>query len=336
MAVVLITGIPGSGKTLYAVSRLKKEIETNHGLPADEQRKIYCDITGLKIENIEPPPLDWRETPPRSLLIYDEAQFNECFKPARGLTRYKQVEDLTIHRKTGHDIWFITQDPNRLHNDILAMVQEHYHLERPYGAKLATIYQYRGAEKNAKRPTVKDRAERKSLFNYDKTLYDLYESSQVDDGIKLRLPKKIIGYVAFCVLCFGVSIKLFMSDDTQHLVNVANGDETAETQQDKPLVTGETITNSLNLSQTASSVMPTQIPSITPEQFEQTRIAMVVRTPDYCLVTNSNGDQIQVTEQECNDYADRKKPMHFSKLNLTAKHSHNIVNGAIQHGETGL
>ena len=54
---------------------LKKVVEHNATLPVDEQRSIYCDITGLTIEGIEPPPLDWRQTPPKSLLIYDEAQF---------------------------------------------------------------------------------------------------------------------------------------------------------------------------------------------------------------------------------------------------------------------
>jgi tRNA uridine 5-carbamoylmethylation protein Kti12 len=48
----LITGIPGAGKTLYAVSLLKKAVEENAALPPNEQRKIYSDITGLKIDAI--------------------------------------------------------------------------------------------------------------------------------------------------------------------------------------------------------------------------------------------------------------------------------------------
>ena len=98
----LITGIPGSGKTLYAVSMLKKVVEHNATLPVDEQRSIYCDITGLTIEGIEPPPLDWRQTPPKSLLIYDEAQLHKPFKAARGLSPYEYIENLTLTRKQGH------------------------------------------------------------------------------------------------------------------------------------------------------------------------------------------------------------------------------------------
>lgn len=227
MTVRLITGIPGSGKTLFAVSELKKEIEKN--ATADEPRAIYCDITGLKIHDIPPPPIDWRDTPPRSLLIYDEAQLHQEFKPSRGQSPYKFVEELTIHRKTGHEIWFITQDPKRLHNDILAMCEFHDHLERPYGAKLASIYHYRGAEKNPSAKTVKERAENKTLFNYDKSLFELYESSQVKDGIKFRIPKEILFWLGVLALCLVATYYLVFNDNTQDFAkNVSDAKEMAQ------------------------------------------------------------------------------------------------------------
>lgn len=223
MTIRLITGIPGSGKTLYAVSELKKEIEAN--LKADEPRKIYCDITGLKYENIEAPPIDWRETPPRSLLIYDEAQFHKEFKPSRGNNPYKFVEELTIHRKTGHEIWFITQDPKRLHNDILAMVEQHHHLERPYGAKLASIFKYRGCERNPSAKTVKERAENKSVFTYDKSLFELYESAQVKDGIKFRLPKELAFWIFLAIVVAIVFYFQVTSSGTKKYVSTFLGKE---------------------------------------------------------------------------------------------------------------
>ena len=211
----LITGIPGSGKTLYAVSMLKKVVEHNASLPVDEQRNIYCDITGLTIEGIEPPPLDWRQTPPKSLLIYDEAQFQKPFQAGRGLSPYQYIQELTIHRKTAHEIWYITQDPKRLHGNILDMVETHWHLDRPYGAKLANIYQFRGAERNPRSRTAIERAERKTLFNYDKRLFDLYQSSEVEDGIKLRLPPKLFMGIAAILAIIGFSAYLFFGESTQ-------------------------------------------------------------------------------------------------------------------------
>lgn len=247
MTIRLITGIPGSGKTLYAVSELKKELEKNTS--ADEPRAIYCDITGLKVNDIQPPPIDWRETPPRSLLIYDEAQLKDEFKAGRGNSPHEFISELTIHRKTGHEIWFITQAPKRLHNDILDMVEIHHHLERPYGAKLASIYEYRGHEKNPSSITAKGRAQNKTLFNYDKSLYELYESSQVKDGIKFRLPRELTIWVILALIVGYYGYTQLTSDGTQKYVNMAKG-QPAETETDKPKQdekgTAETVKEAVN------------------------------------------------------------------------------------------
>lgn len=325
MSILLITGIPGSGKTLFAVSRLKKEIEKNISLPVDEQRKIYCDITGLKIENIEKPPIDWRTTPERSLLIYDEAQFHEEFKPTRGINRFKFVEDLTIHRKTGHEIWFITQDPNRLHNDILAMVEQHFHLERPYGAKLATIYQYRGAEKFAKRPSVKERAERKSLFNYDKSLYELYESSQVDDGIKMRLPRELTMWIIIAIGLGYLTFHFATGDGTQKYINAGRGNLETE----KKTETKSTISENMKEAVKVETTQQVQ-PVLTPQQYELQRVAMVFATQDTCVAKNSYGEILFENDAECLEYANKTKRMNFSRLELKDKHSHDVNNEPIQ------
>lgn len=321
MSITLITGIPGAGKTLFAVSKLKQAIEENMALPAEEQRKIYCDITGLNIEGIEKTPMDWRETPPRSLLIYDEAQFHEIFKPTRGLSPYKQVEELTIHRKTGHEIWFITQDPSRLHKDILAMVEMHYHLERPYGAKLATIYQYRGPERNPKAVTVKERAERKSLFTYDKKLFELYTSSEVKDGIKLRLPKSIIWWSLLALACIALTIKLFFSDGTQRYVKAGSGGAKAEstvasTTAPTPVISSPAIT-------VASTTAPTQVVSSPPvtvkpmsegekEMLRRITIKSVINFNGKCQAYNEFGDKLTLSKADCMAYINKDKSMHYS------------------------
>ncbi len=226
MTIRLITGIPGSGKTLYAVSELKKELEKNTN--ADEPRAIYCDITGLKVNDIQAPPVDWRQTPSRSLLIYDEAQLRNEFKASRGSSPYEFIAELTIHRKSGHEIWFITQAPKRLHNDILDMVEIHHHLERPYGAKLASIYEYRGHEKNPSSISAKERAQNKTLFNYDKSLFELYESSQVKDGIKFRLPRELTVWIVLAIIVGVFFYFQVTSDGTKRYVNSAMGNAPKE------------------------------------------------------------------------------------------------------------
>ena len=269
MTIRLITGIPGSGKTLYAVSELKKELEKN--LTADEPRKIYCDITGLKVDSVEIPPIDWRQTPPRSLLIYDEAQLRNEFKASRGNSPYEFIAELTIHRKTGHEIWFITQAPKRLHNDILDMVEIHHHLERPYGAKLASIYEYRGHEKNPSSISAKDRAQNKTLFNYDKSLYELYESSQVKDGIKFRLPRELTVWIILAILVGIFFYFQVTSKGTQKYVNNALGKDTPaeENQSTTDKVKQQVIQDAPNPTDSEQTAGQGIAPQMTKEQLEK-------------------------------------------------------------------
>lgn len=307
----LITGIPGAGKTLYAVSMLKKVVEQNAALPADEQRAIYCDITGLSIEGIEPPPLDWRDTPSKSLLIYDEAQFQKPFQAARGLSPYQYIQELTIHRKTAHEIWYITQDPKRLHGNILDMVETHWHLDRPYGAKLASIYQFRGVERNPKSRSAIERAERKTLFNYDKKLFDLYQSSEVEDGIKLRLPPKLLWAIAAIIALFVFSFYMFSSEKTQKFV----------TGKDDTSVNAESLAAAVPV----PAVAPVeQLSAPTPDQHTnelsanviQYQAAMVVSSNGVCIAKNADGLTLPVTNEECLSLTVQRHSASFIPMDL--------------------
>lgn len=300
----LITGIPGAGKTLYAVSLLKKAVEENAALPPSEQRKIYSDITGLKIEGIEPPPLDWRETPPRSLLVYDEAQFHKPFQPTRGLSAFDYIQELTIHRKTGHEIWYITQDPKRLHSNILDMVEQHHHLDRPYGAKLATIFKFRGVERITKSEAAKERAESKTLFNYDKKLFSLYQSSQVDDGIKLRLPPKLIFFVSLPILLMAFAAYMFTTDGSKKMLT--GGDKKYDTSISN-------VTDNIASAVPAPAVVSSsELPKLSPVEhtpypmpkvvFEQ--VATVVSNGNHCIAKDYSGKTLDISSDECLIFAD--------------------------------
>lgn len=305
----LITGIPGSGKTLFAVSMLKKVVEHNATLPVDEQRNIYCDITGLTIEGIEPPPLDWRQTPPKSLLIYDEAQFQKPFQAGRGLSPYQYIQELTIHRKTAHEIWYITQDPKRLHGNILDMVEQHFHLDRPYGAKLANIYQFRGAERNPRSRTAIERAERKTLFNYDKRLFDLYQSSEVEDGIKLRLPLKMVLFVLAPFALFGFSAYTWFSDDNK----MVKGSPDAAIAQ--PVATAVPVPPVTPVEQLPAlpPTQPIHVPATNPILQQ---VALVVTNNNNCIAKDNNGMTLNVTRDECLSFQNKNYGSSFIPMDL--------------------
>lgn len=51
----LITGMPGNGKTLYAVDFIRKQLAKG--------RAVYSDIKGLSLPGVQPAPDDWRTHP---------------------------------------------------------------------------------------------------------------------------------------------------------------------------------------------------------------------------------------------------------------------------------
>lgn len=195
----LITGTPGSGKTLYTVSQIMS-IRQNH-----PDRKIYSDIKGLRIEGVDEAPDDWRDAPEGSLIIYDEVQYRQAYTKSRGRNKNAMIVDLTTHRHTGKDIWLITQNPKFLHADVLAVVGEHYHIDRPMNASFANVYKWRTAQENPNGVTVRRRAENAPVFKYDKSLFDYYDSVDVDEeNANHKNSLKIFANWRFLVLLGGV------------------------------------------------------------------------------------------------------------------------------------
>lgn len=215
----LYTGRPGTGKTLKAVSDLVAAIEASEKeKDIDKKRNFYADINGLKIDGVLPSPDDWRDTPEGSTIIYDEAQLRNVFAANRGASKEQIVRDLTIHRHGNRDVWFITQMPRLLHNDILDVTNEHIHLVRPYGANLASCYFWRQVEKTPDGRTAKDRAENNYIFNYRKDLYKYYNSA-VEHTVKLKLPKKLFIMVGALIVIIGLIAKFAMSSETDKFIN---------------------------------------------------------------------------------------------------------------------
>lgn len=177
----LITGTPGAGKTLFAVSEILKAVK--------EDRVVYTNIEGMEMEGVFPlDELDWRKYPDGSLIVYDEAHqvFRATGRP--GLSNDPVISDMDMHRHRGFDLWFITQFPTKVHHEIRNMVDEHYHLLRQFGAKQATLYKW------PESVDVKDQGQRsvadKSLFRYPKDCFKYYKSASLHTA-KLRIPSKL-------------------------------------------------------------------------------------------------------------------------------------------------
>jgi len=179
MAITLITGLPGHGKTLYTLARWKPEAE-KEGRPV-----FHNNIPGLAIPAWRPWDVEkWQDLPPGAILIVDEAQF--AFPvTGRGQTP-DWVQKLATHRHLGLDIVVITQDPMLLDNFVRRLVDRHFHVVRKFGTKFATVYEYvNGVKQDVAKSRGTDAIRHE--WRYPKEVFDWYKSSELHT-VKSRVP----------------------------------------------------------------------------------------------------------------------------------------------------
>lgn len=174
--IILITAVPGSGKTLFAVELIQQYIK--------EGRTVFADIDGLTIDGVERSPDDWRQCPDGSVVVYDECQ--QRFGPdGAGRSGNPIISELEVHRHRGMDIILTTQHPKLLHAHIRRLVGRHHHLFRMYGTQTAKIFTRDSQIDVDKVSQLRDQDSR--IWSFPKNLYGLYKSATVHTH-KRQLP----------------------------------------------------------------------------------------------------------------------------------------------------
>lgn len=199
----LITGTPGSGKTLKMVSMMAND----EMFKPDEngiRRKVFTNIKGLKIPHIYietdakklPKSTDeqlsahdmyeWIKKPENigSIVIVDEAQ---DVWPARsaGSKIPDNVQWLNKHRHYGIDIFVLTQGPKLLDQTLRTLVRKHYHIaSNKMGMR--TLLEFQTC---ADDPLKMVSNAFSSIYTLDKKVYDLYESAEVHTVNKVKRSK---------------------------------------------------------------------------------------------------------------------------------------------------
>ena len=141
----LITGVPGSGKTLWLVNQLM----TNKAL---KDRPLYvCGIPELKIphESITAEQVhDWPNwAPTGAIIVVDECQ--KVFRPRRsGADVPAYVAELETHRHRGLDFYLLTQNPRLIDSNVRDLVGEHRHIGKTLLGFRRMLYWNSGGAKN--------------------------------------------------------------------------------------------------------------------------------------------------------------------------------------------
>ncbi|MDD2744262.1 MAG: zonular occludens toxin domain-containing protein [Rhodocyclaceae bacterium] len=210
--IILITGQPGSGKTLLAVDMLANEDQFK-GRPL-----ISGGVPDLTLPHEPVPPVaEWTEMrkapedeslslayftfPPSAVILVDEAQ--RIYRVRAAASKVPpEVAAFETHRHTGVDFILITQHPGLIDPNIRKLVGRHIHIAvTPFGR-----YRYEWTKcVDPESKTERDIAAR-SKYKLPARSFNLYKSSELHTKIKARIPFYIwvlLGSIIVTVGIFG-------------------------------------------------------------------------------------------------------------------------------------
>ncbi len=199
--ITIITGTPGAGKTLYAISKLLRSLvgtfveQEVDGVKVQIPRTIFTNINGLLIDHEliderEGGGLhDWHKwAKPGSVIVFDEVQRAWPPRP-NGSKVPEDLSALDTHRHMGVDFILITQNVMQVDRHIHALGGRHLHVRRMGNMGLTIVYEW----DHVSRQLMYSKALTKSPWRYDKSVFQLYKSAE----LHTKQPRKLPGLVWF-------------------------------------------------------------------------------------------------------------------------------------------
>jgi hypothetical protein len=254
----LITGRPGHGKNIYALTFLEQQEFINY----DKETKTFSstidrplffiafdginivDSTTAKYEDLDDLPTDQEydntsKFPDNSVIVIDEAhRYSPKSTNKEGFTSF--VSFLKIHRHYGFDFIFITQSQKDLNIDIRNLVENHFRVNRPFGTQKSFVNHYLGAETSENKQPVKQSSK---PFILDKRFFEVYKSASIHN-YKSSIPKKYYAFIVLFIIFIGFVISkgiyvidAFSSGDALNFGKELQSELAPEKQQ--PLLTNE-------------------------------------------------------------------------------------------------
>ena len=202
---ILITGTPGSGKTLFTVAELLAGQFKDRPLFVNGIPQLLVPHQVLSDQDVE----KWHEggvagqdgqpsfEVKNAVIVVDEVQ-----RIARPRATSQKVPDwiaaLETHRHKGVDFIVITQHPQLLDVNIRRLVGRHLHVRRTFALGAAVVYEWDHCENpgNVKQATSK-------LWRYPRSAFKLYKSSELHTKAGGKMPLAVwIAIIAVLVTPF--------------------------------------------------------------------------------------------------------------------------------------
>lgn len=218
--ITLITGAPGSGKTLYCIDKIIQPLVGTSVIGTGPQgeaivypREIFTNINGLKLPHqlIDAAWLSDLATNKQSgaVVVFDEVQ-RVWPNRVSGTKKPAGVEYLETHRHDGIDVVLLTQNPQLLDPAVRALVGRHLHMRRFGGIGAAVVYEWDACSNGLNFKS----AFAKKAYRYSKRVFQLYDSAKIHTKQRRSLPAALwgvlIGVCAFAY--FGPKFYLSLKD----------------------------------------------------------------------------------------------------------------------------
>ncbi|MGH8777739.1 zonular occludens toxin domain-containing protein [Paraburkholderia sp.] len=196
--ITLITGTPGSGKTLYTVWSIAREQKAGRQLMVDGIRDLAIDHVDVD----EPWLRKWFDHRAHNdLIVIDEAQ--RIWPPTSVSVKVSEdIEKLHVHRHLGVDFYLITQHPQRINKTVRDLVGRHVHVRKLFGMNRAMLYEWDHCHNVA---SLRDAV--KTMWAYPRDVFKLYTSAEIHTKQKAVIPKAlfILPVALIAVVVFGVA-----------------------------------------------------------------------------------------------------------------------------------
>jgi zona occludens toxin (predicted ATPase) len=189
--ITLITGVPGSGKTLRTIQIMDEFVK--------EGRPVWTNIKGIKLKGVQPLPEKWeghwQDYDDGTVFVIDEVQEIWRGTGKSGMTKNKDVQELELHRHRGMDFVLTTQHPTFVESHVRKLVGKHEHINRPRGSKHVGI----SSKDHYFDVTTETATADFNIWKHPKKYYGCYESATVHTH-KFQVPKKVLVAVGAMVL----------------------------------------------------------------------------------------------------------------------------------------
>jgi len=203
--IILITGTPGSGKTLYTVAELLNKQFKGRPLFVNGIPQLLIEHEVISDEDVElwfkggkpvPQPLTLDEAtgeyvaaPPLPAFDVKNAVF--CIDEVQRIARTRSasapvpewIKQLEVHRHFGCDFIIITQHPQQMDAHIRRLVGRHLHVRRTWALRAAVVYEW-----DSTNNLSGFRNAQSKIWRYPKDAFKLYKSSELHTKAGGRVP----------------------------------------------------------------------------------------------------------------------------------------------------